>query len=109
MSDGRHALAVPEAAGLFDDVEVETVLVRDEQTADEVVAHLRTTSFWFMVAEDRRQAFDDDYRRLIERHGGLYRFSRADVLMTARRLGRALPPDVPAARRGQVADTAGCG
>lgn len=91
MSDGRHALAVPEAAALFDDVELETVLVRARQTADEVVAHLRTTSFWFRVAEDRREALVNDYRSLIARHGGLYRFSRADVLMTARKAAGATP------------------
>jgi SAM-dependent methyltransferase len=85
MSDGRHALTVQNAGGLFDDVELETVLVRDQQTADEVVAHLRTTSFWFRIAEDRREALVDDYRGLIARHGGLYGFSRADVLMTARK------------------------
>jgi SAM-dependent methyltransferase len=85
MSNGRHALTVPEAAGLFDDAEFEAVLVRDEQTADEVVAHLRTTSFWFRVPEDRREGLVHAYRDLIARHGGLYRFSRADVLMTARK------------------------
>jgi hypothetical protein len=85
MSNGRHALTVPEAAGLFGDAELETVLVRDQQTADEVVAHLRTTSFWFMFPEDRREALVHSYRDLIARHGGLYRFSRADVLMTARK------------------------
>ena len=85
MSDSRHALTVLEAASLFEDAELETVLVRDQQTADEVVAHLRTTSFWFMLPADHREPLVDDYRSLIERHGGLYRFSRADVLMTARK------------------------
>ena len=45
MGEGRHSMTVPEAAGLFDDVDVTTVLEQQEWTADEVLAHLRTTSF----------------------------------------------------------------
>jgi trans-aconitate methyltransferase len=85
MNEGRHALAVPEAAALFDDVAVTAVLSRDEQTADEMLAHLRTTSLYFMLAPERRGALVDDYRRLIER-AGTYPSSRATVLMTARRV-----------------------
>jgi SAM-dependent methyltransferase len=85
MSDGRHALAVPAAAALFDDVAVTTMLSRDEETADQVLAHLRTTSLYFILAPDRRGAFADDCRRLIESQG-TYPSSRATVLMTARRV-----------------------
>lgn len=90
MGDGRHALAVPEAAALFDDVRVTTALSRSEETAERVVSIVRTTSLYFMVAPDRREAFADDYRRTIEGHGGTYPYSLATVLMTARRAaGRA--------------------
>jgi SAM-dependent methyltransferase len=84
MGEGIHAMAVPEAAALFDDVQLATVRSRGEQTADEVLAHLRTTSLYFMVEPARREAFEDDNRRLIESHGGTFPFSRAAVLMTAR-------------------------
>jgi SAM-dependent methyltransferase len=85
MSDGRHALSLPEVAQLFDSIEVMTALARERQTADEVLAQMRTTSFWFMLPEDCRGAFENDYRRLIESHGGTFPNSRADVLMTARK------------------------
>ena len=85
MSDGRHALSLPEAAQLFDGIAVVTVLARERQTADEVLAQMRTTSFWFMLPEDCREAFESDYRRMIDSHGGTFPNSRADVLMTARK------------------------
>lgn len=92
MGEGRHSMTVPEAAGLFADVDVTTVLEQQEWTADAVLAHLRTTSFYFMLPEDGRQAFEEAYRDLIDRHGGTYPFSDAAVLMTARRFP-GLPRD----------------
>jgi ubiquinone/menaquinone biosynthesis C-methylase UbiE len=89
MSDGRHSLAVPRAAALFGDAAVAVAVAREDETADEVLSYMRTTSMYFMLAEDRRQAFEDDYRRMIERHGGSFPFSRAAVLMTARRAPEA--------------------
>jgi SAM-dependent methyltransferase len=80
-----HGLAVAEAAALFDDVEVTTDVSVIEQTADEIAAHFRTTSLYFRIDPALRQAFEDDDRRLIERHGGTLQFSQAAVLMTARR------------------------
>jgi SAM-dependent methyltransferase len=88
MGDGRHAIAVPEAAALFDDVAVTTLLSRDEERADQVISHLRTTSLYFMLAPDRREAFAEDFRRQIESRGGTFPSSRATVLMTARRARR---------------------
>ena len=67
MSSGRHSLELPEAAGLFTDVNVKAVLERQEQTADEVLAHLHTTSFWFMLEPESRKPFEAAYRKLIER------------------------------------------
>jgi len=85
MGEGMHAMAVPEAATLFDDIQLATVVSHGEQTADEVLAHLRTTSLYFMVEPARRDEFEDDIRALIESHGGMFPFSRAAVLMTARK------------------------
>lgn len=85
MGEGMHAMAVAEAATLFDDVRLATVVSRGEQTPDEVLALLRTTSLYFMVEPARREAFEDENRQLIESHGGTFPFSRAAVLMTARR------------------------
>jgi SAM-dependent methyltransferase len=81
---GYHAVAVPGAADLFEDAELTTLITRQEWTADAVISHFRTTSLYFRIDPARRQAFEDDYRRAIERRGGL-QGSQAAVLMTARR------------------------
>lgn len=85
MGEGRHAMAIPRAAALFDCVKVTTRLEHEAQTADQVLAHMRTTSVYFMLPSDRRRAFEDSYRRLIESNGGTFAFSRAAILMTARK------------------------
>jgi SAM-dependent methyltransferase len=86
MSEGRHSVAEPGAAQLFDDVDVAADVVTTEQTADQLIAHFRTTSLYFRIDPDRRQAFEDDDRRLVESLGGTIRFSQATILMTARRV-----------------------
>jgi SAM-dependent methyltransferase len=87
MGSGRHGMTVPEAASLFEDVEVAAEVRILHETADDVIAHLRTTSLYFMVDADRREAFEDDERRVVERHGGTLRTSLATLLMTALRTG----------------------
>jgi SAM-dependent methyltransferase len=81
----QHALAVPEAAELFGDVEVTTRVERIERTADELSAHLRTTSLWFRIDPARRKAFEAEDRQNVERRGGSVVFTTAAVLMTALR------------------------
>jgi SAM-dependent methyltransferase len=85
MGAGRHGLAVPYAAELFEDVQVDTELRTSEENADELVAHFKTTSLYHRIAPGRRDAFEEADRRLIERHGGTIRLSFAAVLMTALR------------------------
>jgi ubiquinone/menaquinone biosynthesis C-methylase UbiE len=85
MSDGRHDLGLPEAGALFEDVQVDADVRVVEETADELIAHLRTTSLYFRVAADRREAFEEDERRIVESHGGAIRRSFATLLMTARK------------------------
>ena len=85
MGDGRHDMTVSEAAGLYRDVHVASVVTPIEETADEIIAHLRTTSLYFMVDADRRQAFEEEDRRVVERHGGVIRTPLASLLMTALR------------------------
>jgi hypothetical protein len=85
MSDGRHAMTVAEAAPLFEDVEVASDVRTVDETADDLIALLRTTSLYFMIDADRREAFEEDDRKLVERHGGSIRTSVATLLMTARR------------------------
>jgi len=85
LMGGLHGLAVPEAGGLFDDVEVASHYAVHERTADQVIARLRTTSLYFQIDPDRRQEFEADDRRVIERYGGTVRSPVATVLATARR------------------------
>jgi SAM-dependent methyltransferase len=85
MSDGRHEMAVPEAASLFYDVEVESDVRIVDETADEFVATMRTTSLYLQLGPDQRKALEEDDRTFIEQHGGHLRTPIATLLMTARR------------------------
>jgi SAM-dependent methyltransferase len=85
MSDGRHEMGIPEAAPMFEDTRVDTALRVEEETADELIAHLRTTSFYFRLPPDRREEFEEDDRRIVESRGGSIRRSFATLLMTARK------------------------
>jgi len=69
----RPGLAVPEAAPLFEDVEVASEAYTVEKTADELLALGRTTSLFHMIDPARRDAFENDRRRLVERLGGTVR------------------------------------
>jgi SAM-dependent methyltransferase len=84
MSDGRHEMAVPDAAALFDGVQVESDVRIVNETPDEFVAIMRTTSLYLQLEPDRRKALEEDDRRLLEQQGGL-RTPIATLLMTARR------------------------
>ncbi|HEV2901649.1 MAG TPA: class I SAM-dependent methyltransferase [Gaiellaceae bacterium] len=83
----RPSMAVPEAASLFEDVEVASEPYVVEQTADELHAQFRTTAIYHRLAPAQREAFEADEKRAIERDGGRVRFSLAVLLMTARRTG----------------------
>jgi SAM-dependent methyltransferase len=85
MSESRHRVASPTAAGLFGDVELAGEARLTEETADELLAHFRTTSLYFRIDPARREAFEQDERKLVDRLGGTIRHSFATVLMTARR------------------------
>jgi SAM-dependent methyltransferase len=85
ISAGQHRVAVPAAADLFVDVEVKIEVGEVEETADDLIAHYRTTSLYHRVDPARRQALERDDRLVIERHGGTIRWPLAVVLMTARR------------------------
>jgi SAM-dependent methyltransferase len=85
MGEGRHSLANQEAGRVFEAVDVTAVVSEAEPTADELLAHFRTTSLYFEIEPDKRQAFEEDDRRLIEASGGSVHFTTAIVLMTAAR------------------------
>jgi ubiquinone/menaquinone biosynthesis C-methylase UbiE len=82
---GRHDLAVPAAATLFTDVQVDTMPVYTEITADRLNGHLRTTSLYARLHPDQRVALEAENRLLAERGGGVVRSSELAVLVTGRR------------------------
>ena len=85
MGAGRRRLTNLDAAELFEDVDVTSHVTTIEETADELLAHFRTTSLYFEMDPAHRQAFEDDDRQLIEGLGGVVTFSLATLLMTAQR------------------------
>jgi SAM-dependent methyltransferase len=82
---GRHELAVPEAADLFDDVRIAAVPMATEQTGDELNAYLRTTSLYRRLEPHQRPALEAENRAVAERAGGTIRGSELAVLVTGRR------------------------
>ena len=63
MGAGRRRLTNLDAAGLFEDVDVTSHVTTIEETADELLAHFRTTSLYFEIDPAHRQAFEDDDRQ----------------------------------------------
>jgi SAM-dependent methyltransferase len=82
---GRHELAVPEGARLFDDVRITTVPVFTEQTAEQLNAQLRTTSLYARIAPERREQLEAENERIVEHFEGAIRWSELAVLVTAHR------------------------
>lgn len=87
LLDERHDLAVPEAAELFENALVLTDIEFVEETADESIALVRTTSSYFRIDPMQRPSFEAGIRELFERHGGTARVPVMTVLVTAMRTG----------------------
>jgi SAM-dependent methyltransferase len=85
ISRGGRSLAVEEAAGLFDQVEIEVAEERLEQSADEFLGYLRTTSFYFGIDRAHRLPFEHEARVMFEQIGGRLRSTWLFTLVTARR------------------------
>jgi len=79
---GRHELAAPEAASLFEDVQITMIPVLTEQTGDELNAYLRTTSLYARVAPDRREELEAENRGVAQRFGGVIQWGELAVLVT---------------------------
>jgi SAM-dependent methyltransferase len=82
---GNHDLAVPDAARLYDHVEVSAVPVYTERTGEQLNAVLRTMSVYARIPRERRAEFEAANLRVAERLGGVVRSSELAVLATARR------------------------
>jgi ubiquinone/menaquinone biosynthesis C-methylase UbiE len=82
---GSHDVAQAEARSLFGDVQIATMPVLIEQTADELNALLRTASFYQRLSPSQCRAIESESRMLHERLGRPVRSSTVAVLVTARR------------------------
>lgn len=79
----RRDLAAPGTDRLFGEATIETEAHDVDETADEVLAHMRTSSAFLGLAPDRREWLEGRYREIIDAAGG-YRNTIYAVLVTAR-------------------------
>jgi hypothetical protein len=56
-------LAMPDAASLFEDVQITTMPVHTDQAGDELNAYMRTTSLYARIAPDRREELEAENQR----------------------------------------------
>ncbi len=82
---GFWDVSVPEAADLFEHVEVRGFRRYREMTADEVWAFFRTTAIHASMEPTVRDALEAADRSVVQRHGGTIGSSELVVLATARR------------------------
>ena len=82
---GHHDLTNPEAAILFTNLQLTTAAMSQEQTADEVWSFFETTSSYYRLGPEDREALEHETRELFDRHGGALRTSELAVLITAQR------------------------
>jgi ubiquinone/menaquinone biosynthesis C-methylase UbiE len=79
----QHGLAAPEAADLFEDAEIWTEPREIDETVDEVIAHIATTSAFLQLDDERRRRLEARYREVLAPVGG-YRATIYALLVTAR-------------------------
>jgi ubiquinone/menaquinone biosynthesis C-methylase UbiE len=79
----KHELARPEAATLFENVELARVPIDAEETSEELLALLRTTSSYLRLDRDRRRLLERRLTAAIEDAGGTYRSTTFATLVTA--------------------------
>ena len=82
---GSHELTVPEAARLFEDVQITTMPAHTEMTGEQLNAYLRTTSLYRRLTPEQQPALEAENRAAVERAGGVVRGSQLAVLVTGRR------------------------
>ncbi|MGH3126891.1 MAG: methyltransferase domain-containing protein [Gaiellaceae bacterium] len=83
-----HDLARPEAAMLFEDVELTTVAEELQVTADECLTRIRTTSAYLRLDADGRRALEEALTSAMDEAGGGHRYVEYATLVTARAVQR---------------------
>ena len=74
----------PEAAELFEDVEIARVRIEHRETATELIDHLRTTSTYLGLDPALQTRFDERTAAAVENAGGVCRSVSFATLVTAR-------------------------
>jgi SAM-dependent methyltransferase len=84
---GSYDIAQDYAARLFGDVQVSVMPRLVEHTLEELIALLRTMSFYARLSPGQRQALELEQQAMYERLGRPIRASTVAALVTARALG----------------------
>jgi ubiquinone/menaquinone biosynthesis C-methylase UbiE len=82
---GSYDIGQDYAGRLFDDVQVAVMPKLIEHTPDELIALVRTMSFYARLSPDQRSALEREYVAIYERLGRPIRASTLAALVTARR------------------------
>jgi SAM-dependent methyltransferase len=82
---GGYDLAQEHAGSLFGDVQVALMPKLLEHTPYELIALLRTMSYWARLSPGQRQALEREFQAIYERLGRPIRASTVAALVTARR------------------------
>ena len=86
---GSYDLAQEYASPLFGDVQAAVMPKLVEHTSDQLIAILRTMSFYTRLSPDQGHALEREYEAIYERLGRPIRASTLAALVTARRSGMA--------------------
>jgi hypothetical protein len=85
---GNYDLGRKYASTLFSDLQITAVPILMEQTADELIALLSTTSPYGRLSNEQRMALDHEYSEIYSRLGRSIRSSIVNILVTARKSQR---------------------
>jgi ubiquinone/menaquinone biosynthesis C-methylase UbiE len=85
---GNYDVGRSEVSNLFHDLQIATIPILIEQTADQLIAILRTTSPYNRLTNEQQRDLELEYALLYARLGRPIRSSTVNVLMTARKTGR---------------------
>jgi SAM-dependent methyltransferase len=80
-----HDLAGPNAAELFEDVQVLRERLEQTLTIPEYLDRIRTSNYYLHLAPAEQQRLDEGLTAAIEKHGGTYPVTSSATLVTARR------------------------
>jgi ubiquinone/menaquinone biosynthesis C-methylase UbiE len=80
----ERVIARPEARDLFGEVRLAKVLVERDETAEELLAVIRTTSQYLRLDPPRQRLLEKRLATIVERAGGIYRSRTFATLVTAR-------------------------